>query len=65
MKIPDRIEVRQDVMMGKPFIRGARILVYLLLEKMAAGETTVDLLAAYPQLLEADIAATLRYKALS
>ncbi len=47
--------------MGKPCIKGTRIPVYLMLEKMAAGETTEQLLAAYPQLCEADLRACLEY----
>ena len=50
MKFPVRIEAKSAVMMGKPCVKGTRILVYLLLEKMAAGETFEQLLAAYPQL---------------
>ncbi len=50
-------------MMGKPCVKGTRIPVYLLLEKMAAGETTEQLLAAYPQLREEDLRACLAYAA--
>ena len=63
MKLPVRIEVRLDVMMGKPCIKGTRIPVYLVLQKMAAGETTEQLLAAYPQLESEDIRACLEYAA--
>jgi uncharacterized protein (DUF433 family) len=37
--------------------------VYLLLEKMAAGETFEQLLAAYPQLALEDLRACLEYAA--
>ena len=50
MKFPARIEAKSSVMMGKPCVKGTRIPVYLLLEKMAAGETSEQLLAAYPSL---------------
>lgn len=50
MQFPERIEAKPDVMMGKPCVKGTRIPVYLLLEKMAAGETEAELLKAYPQL---------------
>jgi len=49
--------------MGKPCIKGTRIPVYLLLEKMAAGETFEQLLTAYPQLTLADLRACLEYAA--
>jgi len=63
MKLPPRIEAKPDVMMGKPCIKGTRIPVYLLLQKMAAGETTEDLLASYPQLSLEDLRACLAYAA--
>ena len=63
MKLPLRIEAKPDVMMGKPCIKGTRIPVYLLLQKMAAGESAEELLAAYPQLHSQDLAACLEYAA--
>lgn len=49
--------------MGKPCIKGTRIPVYLILEKLAAGETFDQLLAAYPQLSVLDLRACLEYAA--
>ena len=63
MKLPSGIEARPEVMTGKPCIKGTRIPVYLLLQKMAAGETADDLLAAYPQLTHEDLRACLAYAA--
>ena len=63
MKLPPRIEAKPDVMMGKPCIKGTRIPVYLVLQKMAAGETTEQLLAMYPQLTSKDLGACLEYAA--
>ena len=63
MKLPDRIDARPDVMMGKPCIKGTRIPVYILLQKMAAGETREELLSAYPQLKPEDLKACLEYAA--
>ena len=51
------------VMMGKPCVKGTRIPVYLLLEKMAAGESSDKLLGAYPQLTADDLRACLEYAA--
>ena len=63
MRLPARIEVNPNVMMGKPCVKGTRIPVYLLLQKMAAGETAEELLAAYPQLTPEDLRACLAYAA--
>ena len=63
MKFPARIESKPAVMMGNPCVRGTRIPVYLLLEKMAAGETYEQLLAAYPQIKVEDLRACLEYAA--
>jgi uncharacterized protein (DUF433 family) len=57
MQLPRQIEIRPDVMMGKPCLKGTRIPVYLVLEKLAAGETTGQILAAYPQFANDHIAA--------
>jgi uncharacterized protein (DUF433 family) len=63
MRFPARIESKSAVMMGKPCVKGTRIPVYLLLEKMAAGETSEHLLAAYPQLTIEDLRACIEYAA--
>lgn len=49
--------------MGKPVVRGTRITVELILEKLAAGETVDDLLVAYPRLSRDDVQAALAYAA--
>lgn len=51
------------VMMGKPVIRGTRITVELVLEKLGAGESIEDLLAAYPHLKREYIQAALAFAA--
>jgi uncharacterized protein (DUF433 family) len=63
VKFPDRIEAKPTVMMGKPCIKGTRIPVYLVLEKMAAGESFEKLLSIYPQLTADDLRACLEYAA--
>jgi uncharacterized protein (DUF433 family) len=63
MKLPSRLVSNLEVMMGKPCIKGTRIPVYLLLQKMAAGEDADQLLAAYPQLTKEDLLACLEYAA--
>lgn len=51
------------VMMGKPVIAGTRVTVELILEKMAAGETIDDLLAAHPRLTREGIYAAMAFAA--
>lgn len=63
MDLPRHIEIRSDVMMGKPCLSGTRIPVYLVLEKLAAGETAEDLIAAYPQITREHVTAALQYAA--
>ena len=55
------IQSNPDIMMGKPVIAGTRIPVDLLLEKLAAGESFEQLLAAYPRLTIAGIQAALEF----
>lgn len=59
----DMIEINPAVMMGKPVIRGTRIPVETILEKLAAGETEEDLLAAHPRLTREAIHGALAYAA--
>ncbi|NLI76591.1 MAG: DUF433 domain-containing protein [Candidatus Riflebacteria bacterium] len=51
------------IMMGKPVIAGTRITVELILEKLGAGETIEDLLAAHPRLTREGILAALQFAA--
>ena len=63
MKLPTRISAMPDVMMGKPCIKDTRIPVYILLQKLGAGESIEEVLRAYPQLKPEDIRACLEYAA--
>ena len=63
MKFPDRVEAKTTVMMGTPCVKGTRIAVYLLLEKMAARESFERLLDAYPKLTSDDLRGCLEYAA--
>lgn len=63
MTVMDRIEISPKVMMGKPVIRGTRILVELILRKLSEGATHADLLDAYPRLTEDDVQAAIAYAA--
>lgn len=57
------IEVDPSIMMGKPVIRGTRITVEMVLEKLAAGETVEQLLEAHPRLTKEAIQAALAFAA--
>lgn len=57
------IEINPKVMMGKPVIKGTRITVELILEKLSKGETIQDILIAYPQINQEAIYAALAYAA--
>ena len=57
----DRITVDPDVLVGKPVIKGTRIPVYLIVEFVANGMTTKEILKEYPRLKEEGIKAALVY----
>lgn len=59
----DRIVSNPKIMMGKPVIKGTRITVELILEKLAAGETIEQILDAHPHLTRVDIQAALEFAA--
>jgi uncharacterized protein (DUF433 family) len=61
MENPVSIISDPRVMMGKPVVAGTRITVELILEKLAAGETTEQILAAHPRLTLASISAALSF----
>lgn len=52
-----------DVMMGKAVIAGTRVTVELILEKLAAGETIEEILAAHPRLTRDGVQAALKFAA--
>lgn len=54
-----RIRVDPEVMLGKPVIRGTRITVEILLEKLASGASMEDILMDYPDLDREDVLAAL------
>lgn len=56
-----RITFERDVLNGKPTIRGLRISVEMILELLAKGSTTEEILEDYPMLQVEDIQAALLY----
>lgn len=57
----ERISINPEIMLGKPCIKGTRITVELILEKLAGGSTYEDLINGYPRLTLEDIKKGLRY----
>jgi uncharacterized protein (DUF433 family) len=57
------IESNPTVMMGKPVIRGTRITVEQILEKLAAGETIEQLLQSHPRLNRKAVLAAIEFGA--
>ena len=58
-----RIVVDPKIMLGKPVIKGTRLPVEIIIEKVAYGATTEALRKDYPFLKEDDIRAALLYAA--
>jgi uncharacterized protein (DUF433 family) len=59
----ERIAIDPKVCFGKPCIRGTRIWVSLLLDLLASGMTSEEVLEEYPQLEIEDIRAAIAYGA--
>jgi uncharacterized protein (DUF433 family) len=65
MTIDWRAHIDSDpkIMFGKPVIKNTRIPVDLILEKLAAGDKTEDLIESYPTLVKEDIISCLLFAA--
>ena len=63
MNYKDIITIEPGKRGGKPCIRGMRITVYDVLESLASGMTTQEILVDFPYLTEKDIRACLSYAA--
>ena len=57
------IQSDPSILNGKPVIAGTRITVELILEKLAAGETSEQLIEAHPRLTKEAIQAALDFAA--
>ena len=60
-----RITINPDICHGKPSIRGLRYPVESMLEYLAAGDTTEDILEEFPDLVREDIQACILFAARS
>lgn len=65
MDISQHIEINPRILMGKPVIKGTRISVELILEKLSAGETEDQILQAHPHITKENIKAALAFAAQS
>lgn len=59
----DYIVSDPKVMLGKPVIKGTRITVELIIERLGHGQTVDQLLVSYPHLTPEGILACLQYAA--
>ena len=59
----DHVEVRPDVLVGKPVIKGTRLAVELVLDLLAAGCTEEAILDNYPGITREQVQACVAYAA--
>ena len=57
----DRVECNPGIMLGKPVIKGTRITVELILEKLASGESIDQVLEAHPRLTRESVLAAIDF----
>jgi uncharacterized protein (DUF433 family) len=57
------IVTNEEILGGKPCVRGTRLSVEFLLELAASGATQADILARYPQLSADGLSAAFRFAA--
>ncbi len=58
-----KIVVDPQICHGKACIRGTRVMVSVILDNIADGATTQEILESYPSLKKEDIKAAIRYAA--
>lgn len=59
----ERISVDPRICHGKACIKGTRIMVSIILDNLAAGVSTEEILKSYPSLSSEDIQAAIAYAA--
>ena len=57
----EQIERDPAVLVGKPVVTGTRLSVEFVLDRLADGWTTAELVSKYPNLTAEDVLACLRY----
>ena len=63
MNLLDRISVDPSICHGKACIKGTRVMVSVILDNFAAGNSEEEILRSYPSLTRLDIQAALAYAA--
>lgn len=58
-----RIVVDPTILVGKPTVKGTRISVELILDRLSDGWTMEDILSSYPTLTREDVLAALSFAA--
>ena len=61
MNWDDRIEVKPGVMMGKPVIKGTRITVEIVLERLQDGESVDEIANSYKNIEVDDVQAAIEF----
>lgn len=59
----EQIVSNPQILAGKPVVKGTRITVELILEKLAAGESVEEILGAHPRLTKESIQAACAFAA--
>ena len=59
----ERISVEPEIAHGRACIRGTRVMVSVILENLAAGETLESILSSYPSIEAEDVKAAIAYAA--
>jgi uncharacterized protein (DUF433 family) len=59
----ERISVDPNICHGQVCIKGTRIMVYVVLDNLAAGLTAEEIVRSYPSLTTEDVRAALGYAA--
>jgi len=59
----ERVESRPEIMFGKPVIKGTRIPVQQILERLGQGMTPAEICDQHPRLTVEDVLAAVRFAA--
>lgn len=59
----NRIAIKPQIMLGKPFVKGTCLPIYLILEALSTGNTFEDTFNIYPLITRNDIQESLQYAA--
>ncbi len=64
MDCKNHIASDPSIMFGKPVIKGTRVPIETIIDKLAGGRTVEQLLKSYPHLVASDIYACLYYSSI-